>query len=52
MIARTLPNPLHLALVFGIDEKTAIRYAHSARQLPRTNLDTDPACSPNPRVHP
>ncbi|MEU1171053.1 hypothetical protein [Streptomyces microflavus] len=26
-------DPLHLALVFGIDEKTAIRYAASARQL-------------------
>ncbi|MER5853469.1 hypothetical protein ABT126_42835 [Streptomyces sp. NPDC002012] len=27
------PDPLHLALVFGIDEKTAIRYAASARVL-------------------
>lgn len=27
------PDPLHLSLVFGIDEKTAIRYANSARQL-------------------
>jgi hypothetical protein len=26
-------DPLHLALVFGLDEKTAIRYANSARQL-------------------
>ncbi|WP_210593681.1 hypothetical protein [Streptomyces sp. GESEQ-35] len=26
-------DPLHLALVFGIDEKTAIRYADSAQQL-------------------
>lgn len=26
-------DPLHLALVFGIDEKTAIRYADSARVL-------------------
>ncbi|MFI9604949.1 hypothetical protein ACIHCX_34800 [Streptomyces sp. NPDC052043] len=26
-------DPLHLALVFGIDEKTAIRYADSARRL-------------------
>ncbi|MGY3243451.1 integrase [Streptomyces sp. TE4109] len=26
-------DPLHLALVFGIDEKTAIRYADSARAL-------------------
>jgi hypothetical protein len=27
------PDPLHLALVFGIDERTAIRYADSARVL-------------------
>jgi integrase len=27
------PDPLHLAEVFGMDEKTAIRYADSARQL-------------------
>ncbi|MGW8982076.1 hypothetical protein ACWGQ9_05405 [Streptomyces parvus] len=26
-------GPLHLALVFGIDEKTAIRYGDAARQL-------------------
>ncbi|MGG8408041.1 hypothetical protein ACM614_16195 [Streptomyces sp. 12297] len=25
------PDPLHLAEVFGLDEKTAIRYANSAR---------------------
>lgn len=27
------PDPLHLAEVFGLDEKTAMRYADSARQL-------------------
>lgn len=27
------PDPLHLCLVFGLDEKTAIRYADAARQL-------------------
>lgn len=27
------PDPLHLAVVFGLDEKTAIRYAASARAL-------------------
>ncbi|WP_190813401.1 site-specific integrase [Saccharopolyspora pogona] len=27
------PDPLHLAVVFGIDDKTAIRYAAAARQL-------------------
>ncbi|MFF3247694.1 hypothetical protein ACFYWY_29110 [Streptomyces sp. NPDC002870] len=42
-------DPLHLALVFGIDEKTAIRYADSARQLLQADLAADPACSP--RTH-
>jgi hypothetical protein len=27
------PDPLHLAEVFGLSEKTAIRYANSARAL-------------------
>src|SRR6266566_599075 len=27
------PDPLHLASVFGLDPKTAIRYAGNARQL-------------------
>jgi hypothetical protein len=27
------PDPLHLAAVFGLDEKTAIRYANAARAL-------------------
>ncbi|WP_260327441.1 hypothetical protein [Streptomyces sp. TLI_185] len=27
------PDPLHLAEVFGLDEKTAMRYAESARAL-------------------
>lgn len=42
-------DPLHLALVFGIDEKTAIRYADSARQLLQAGLEADPVCSP--RTH-
>lgn len=29
-------DPLHLAAVFGIDAKTAIRYATTARQLPES----------------
>ncbi|WP_405640542.1 hypothetical protein [Streptomyces uncialis] len=29
-------DPLHLALVFGIEEKTALRYADSARRLLQT----------------
>jgi hypothetical protein len=35
------PDPLHLATVFGIDEKTAIRYATTARQLLQTPLECD-----------
>ncbi|MFQ6330714.1 hypothetical protein ACLMAL_31885 [Nocardia sp. CWNU-33] len=27
------PDPLHLAVVFGLDPSTAIRYAAAARQL-------------------
>jgi hypothetical protein len=27
------PDPLHLAVVFGISNQTAIRYAHAARRL-------------------
>ncbi|MCE7004905.1 hypothetical protein LWC34_19040 [Kibdelosporangium philippinense] len=34
-------DPLHLALVFGIDEKTAIRYANSARQLLTTAAECE-----------
>lgn len=33
------PDPLHLAVVFGLDEKTAIRYASSARQLLQTHIE-------------
>ncbi|PJM97805.1 integrase [Streptomyces sp. CB01201] len=32
-------DPLHLALVFGIDEKTAVRYADSARQLLQAEIE-------------
>ncbi|MGP4001179.1 hypothetical protein [Streptomyces sp. 8N706] len=35
-------DPLHLALVFGFDETTAIRYADSARQLLQAELEADP----------
>lgn len=37
------PDPLHLTTVFGIDEKTAIRYATAARQLLETDLECDTA---------
>ncbi|MFD9534705.1 hypothetical protein [Streptomyces sp. NPDC060010] len=50
------PDPLHLAEVFGLDEKTAIRYANSARQILERPLESDPATSPRtqgstPRQH-
>jgi hypothetical protein len=34
---------VHLATVFGIDEKAAIRYATTARQLLQTLLECDPS---------
>ncbi|MGW3661381.1 hypothetical protein ACWD6R_39755 [Streptomyces sp. NPDC005151] len=43
------PDPLHLAEVFGLDEKTAIRYATAARQLLERPLESDPAASPRTR---
>jgi integrase len=36
------PDPLHLAEVFGLDEKTAIRYADSARALLEQAAEADP----------
>ncbi len=35
------PDPLHLAVMFGLDDKTAIRYATAARQLLQNQLDYD-----------
>jgi hypothetical protein len=35
------PDPLHLSAVFGLDEKTAIRYAAAARQLLETDIEHD-----------
>jgi hypothetical protein len=35
-------DPLHLAAVFGLDPKTALRYANSARQLLATVIESDP----------
>ena len=42
-------DPLHLAVVFGIDDSTAIRYAASARQLLTRPHETGPSSSP--RTH-
>ncbi|MGV4988643.1 hypothetical protein ACVB8X_43265 [Streptomyces sp. NRAIS4] len=37
------PDPLHLAEVFGLDEKTAMRYANSAQALLQQAAEADPA---------
>ena len=39
-------RPLHLASVFGLDQKTAIRYAASARQLIETAAEQHVAPTP------
>ncbi|MDQ0772974.1 hypothetical protein QF026_001440 [Streptomyces aurantiacus] len=36
------PDPLHLAEVFGLHEKTAMRYADSARALLEQAAEADP----------
>lgn len=36
------PDPLHLAVVFGLDDKTAIRYATAARHLLAGPIENDP----------
>ncbi|KOT96480.1 hypothetical protein ADK70_09495 [Streptomyces rimosus subsp. pseudoverticillatus] len=41
------PDELHLAEVFGVGEKTAIRYAAAARQLLLADLESAPACHPH-----
>ncbi|MBF6130666.1 hypothetical protein [Nocardia brasiliensis] len=47
------PDPLHLAVVFGLDRKTAIRYADSARQLLRTAIeDHTPESGPTQGMNP
>ncbi|RAJ70624.1 MULTISPECIES: hypothetical protein [unclassified Streptomyces] len=43
------PDPLHLAEVFGLDEKSAMRYADYAPALMERPLETGPATSP--RTH-
>jgi integrase len=44
------PDPLHLAAVFGLDPKTAIRYAENARVLLATTIeDQDPASRDEPK---
>jgi hypothetical protein len=42
------PDPLHLAAVFGLDDKTAIRYAAAARQILESGAERHAAhCHPN-----
>ncbi len=41
------PDPLHLgAWVFGVSEKTAIRYAASVAQILESEIENHAACSP------
>lgn len=40
------PDPLHLAEVSGLEEKTAIRYADSARALPEQAAEVGPVGAP------
>lgn len=37
------PDPLQIAVVFGLGTKTAIRYANSAGQLLQTSIECDTA---------
>lgn len=39
------PDPLHLSAVFGLDDKTAIRYADAARQILETATEQPPPAS-------
>jgi hypothetical protein len=41
------PDPLHLAAVFGLDPKTAIRYAENARLLLQTVAEQQAARVPS-----
>lgn len=43
------PDPLHLAAVFGLDDKTAIRYANAARQIPGDLRQNDMPSTWTPR---
>ncbi|ROP37338.1 integrase [Saccharothrix texasensis] len=46
----TGPDPLHLAMLFGISETTAIRYANNARQLLETPHEAAASTSPGTRA--
>jgi hypothetical protein len=46
----TGPDPLHLAMLFGISETTAIRYANNARQLLESPHEATASTSPGTRV--
>jgi hypothetical protein len=41
------PDPLHLAAVFGLDDKTAIRYANAARQILETEAERHAVANPS-----
>jgi integrase len=44
------PDPLHLAVVFGLDPKTAIRYAENACSSPQQPRNKTPPVPANPRA--
>ena len=46
------PDPLHLAAVFGLDDKTAIRYANAARHILETSAEQRENGSANRHHHP
>jgi hypothetical protein len=35
-------DPLHIAVVFGLSPKAALRYANTAKQLVATTIENDP----------
>lgn len=45
------PDPLHLAAVFGLDDKTAIRYANAARQILESAAERRPNLPPAANTH-
>lgn len=46
------PDPLHLAAVFGLDDKTTIRYANAARHILETPAKQRENGSANRHHHP
>lgn len=46
------PDPLHLAAVFGLDDRTAVRYANAAKQILETEAERQQTSrQPTPTNH-